>query len=44
MSIYYSKSTGSKLVVVAKTAAKRVKMAISYGLKHNIVDFTEVSL
>lgn len=43
MSVFYSKSTGEKLVVVAKTAAKRAKMAISYGLNHNIVDFAEVS-
>ena len=44
MGIYYSKSTGYKLVVVAKTATQRDRMAIRYGLNHDIVDFTEVSL
>lgn len=44
MGIYYSKSTGEKLVVVAKTAAKRFSMMMRYGLSHNIVDFTEVNI
>lgn len=42
MSIFYSKTTKQKLVVIAKTAIQEKRMAITYGLKRCIFDFERV--
>lgn len=42
MSIFYSKKTKQKLVVIAKTALQEKRMAITYGLRNCIFDFERV--